>query len=574
MALALAAVPGLKSWEYRRPFCWGVMAAAAEARPETAEEGAAADAGPHTNASVGAASATAGGGHVALFYAYVRVPEPESMARQQRSVCASLGLTGRVRIAAEGINGLLFGTPTAVAAYRAHNDAPGSLFPHLQYKLSVADTDPFDGELFVRVASEITATGPVMQTHLPTALGGSGGRHLTPQEFHAAVVAANRADSGDEEDDGNDSEKEGQKKKKRKRVVIDTRNAYETSVGTFRGAIDPKIRTFAQFPSWVEANKSRLDGADVFMFCTGGIRCEKASGYLRSLGVAASVNQLAGGVHSYLEVFSEEARAAGLRTVGRAPGCDEDGKGGASSSSSSSSAGSNGTLAGEPSPDCLWKGVNYTFDKRFASPSAGGHGRVGKCCYCGDTWSTLDADVVCKVCKDQLLVCPTCRDACRKAADREAGRKEENREGEEEDRAEGCSVSPAADRAPLTGGVNFQRRLHAEAASVYLCVEHNILSDTKWRTYLDDAAAHARRRGGARQEARLRAALTRIHRQIGVQVAHSKRKGRQGRARRRRFQTQMERVGEWLGLAAVAGEEIEEDDWVPFFPLLNLWEEV
>ena len=128
----------------------------------------------------------------------------------------------------------------------------------------------------------------------------------------------------------------------------------------------------------------QLDGADVYMYCTGGIRCEKASTYLRSLGVAASVNQLAGGIHSYLAAFSEEAKAAGVRTHGKPPGVDEVGAdkagevgeaGEASeagerraaavgSSSDEQAGGPEGRPKGEPTGACLWRGVNYTFDQR------------------------------------------------------------------------------------------------------------------------------------------------------------------------------------------------------------------
>ena len=183
------------------------------------------------------------------------------------------------------------------------------------------DGDPMGGELYVRVTDELTATGDTVKPHLPTVLGGAGGKHLCAHDFHEALSGpAGSADAPATAGAPSLSER-------RRRVVIDTRNHFETAVGSFEGAIDPKIRTFSQFPSWVEANLEQLDGADVYMYCTGGIRCEKASGYLRSLGVAASVNQLAGGIHSYLAAYSDEARAAGVRTLGKAPGVEKEGLG-------------------------------------------------------------------------------------------------------------------------------------------------------------------------------------------------------------------------------------------------------
>ena len=112
------------------------------------------------------------------------------------------------------------------------------------------------------------------------------------------------------------------------------------------------------------------------MYCTGGIRCEKASGYLRSLGVAASVNQLSGGIHSYLAAFSEEARAAGVRTLGKPPGVGERGEEGAGEERAGEEGGGEGEeaaaamssssdgKAGGQAGGCLWRGVNYAFDQR------------------------------------------------------------------------------------------------------------------------------------------------------------------------------------------------------------------
>ena len=255
---------------------------------------------------------------VVLFYKYVRIEDTSAAEEAQRLLCTRLGLTGRVRLAGEGINGHLAGTAAAVAEYQRHNDGD-ALFREIQYKLSQAEGCPFGGELFLRVTSEITSTGPQMQHALPTALGGKGGQHLCAQEFHQAVLRCQQDASPsppDAADAADDADAAGPLPRKRKSVLIDTRNHYETAVGTFAGAVDPKLRTFAQFPGWIAANQSRLKDADVYLFCTGGIRCEKASAHLQSLGLANSVSQLAGGIHSYLEEFSPEARGAGLRTAG------------------------------------------------------------------------------------------------------------------------------------------------------------------------------------------------------------------------------------------------------------------
>jgi len=129
------------------------------------------------------------------------------------------------------------------------------------------------------------------------------------------------------------------------------------------------------------------------------------------------------------------------------------------------------------------------------------------------------------------------------------------------------------------GGVNFRQRLHAEAHSVFLCIEHHVLSDDGWRVYLDRAAQHAAARG---QRAQFVAAVERAHRQLGEQVEASRRKAqssgrsRTGRDRRRRLETQMGRVAEWLA-ATAAGDGTAttraDEAFAPFFPLLGIWDE-
>lgn len=188
---------------------------------------------------------------VALFYQYVPLADPESTAADLSALASSRHLTGRIRVAREGVNGHLSGPPSQIASL-ASSLSSLPPFSSLQFKLSRSPFDPFHGELLVRVVGEITACGAVMGAALPASLGGNGGEHLSPRAFHEAVKPAPCGEAG-----------EG-----RRKVLIDTRNHYETSVGTFRGAVVPHLRTFAQFPGWVAANESLLKGADVYMFCT------------------------------------------------------------------------------------------------------------------------------------------------------------------------------------------------------------------------------------------------------------------------------------------------------------------
>mmetsp|Transcript_39383 Transcript_39383/g.88061 ORF Transcript_39383/g.88061 Transcript_39383/m.88061 type:complete len:507 (+) Transcript_39383:260-1780(+) len=387
---------------------------------------------------------------VALFYKYCTVCDPESTAASQEELCTSLGLTGRVRIAGEGINGLLAGAPESLRKYCAEMDSRPP-FDSIHYKLSAAEADPFEGELFCRVAQEITATGPQMKAVDPTKPGATG-QHLSPREFHEAVLrcrADNERLAAAEPGAKSENEAGGEAEARPRAVLIDTRNHYETAVGGFAGSVDPKLRSFAQFPGWVEANREELRGCDVFLYCTGGVRCEKASGYLASLGVARSVSQLAGGIHAYLEEFCPEARGAGLRTVGALPGeslansaarptgpagAVYEGEGEGSSAQVSAPPVSPpshsprpediaGAVPGAvPGTACQWEGANFSFDARGGGGLAGACGsKAGsKCSYCGQPWHELSAQVVCAVCKDQVLVCPPCREDCRRRAAEEA----------------------------------------------------------------------------------------------------------------------------------------------------------
>jgi UPF0176 protein len=88
-------------------------------------------------------------------------------------------------------------------------------------------------------------------------------------------------------------------------IVIDTRNGYEVALGTFKGALDPATSSFSEFPGWAQMHRDELTGRKVAMFCTGGIRCEKATAYVRSLGIE-EVFHLKGGILKYLEEVPQE----------------------------------------------------------------------------------------------------------------------------------------------------------------------------------------------------------------------------------------------------------------------------
>lgn len=506
---------------------------------------------------------------VNLFYKYVSLPYTTAEAESQRAVCERLKLTGRIRLAAEGINGHLAGCPESLKAYREHNEGTAH-FTGVHYKVSEANHCPFGGEFFVRIASEITAAGPQMRDASLTTMEESDETHLSAREFHEAVLRCQK-----QQECGG-----------KKQVLIDTRNHYETAVGRFEGAVDPKLRTFSQFPGWVAANKESLQGADVYMYCTGGIRCEKASVYLSSLGIASSVSQLAGGIHAYLAEYSSEAREAGVKTTGFAPGQQNRIEDVVESLSTEKPAQKKPRVAEDKDncqpAGCLWRGANYTFDDRYSSRLAGGSGSFGKCCYCGTSWSTISADVVCSVCCDQILVCESCRLDCVKRSTNKV-KNDSNSAAMIKPESNVLNVEKVYDsnnhqpKPPppdvvRAKGVNFSKRIEAEQKSVYLCTEHNLLSDG-WRGFLSRAEA---------QDLTLKSlesALMQLHKQL---IAS---KGRGGKARRRNLQAQIDRVTVFLEERGVHVQEVngkivteaaqdhpDDEEWAAFFPLLNLWD--
>eukprot|EP00501_MAST-03F_sp_TOSAG23-6_P002223 GSMAST32.ASY1.ANO1.2323.1 assembled CDS len=172
---------------------------------------------------------------VILFYKYHNVDNVDEVSKSQTEICKKLKLSGRIRLAKEGINGLLSGLPKHTREYRdiLKKDARFG-DGNIQFKISRAVKCPFDGKLFIRQCSEITSTGTEMKRFLP---------NLPYQSKN----------------------KKNKKNKKNRQILIDTRNHYEVAVGSFKGAINPKIRCFAQFPEWVNSNKEQLIDADVYM---------------------------------------------------------------------------------------------------------------------------------------------------------------------------------------------------------------------------------------------------------------------------------------------------------------------
>jgi UPF0176 protein len=214
---------------------------------------------------------------VAAFYQFAALPDFADLREPLRAICADLGLRGSVLLAHEGINGTLAGSEAGIDAL-IDELRGGALFScrldHLELKCSTASEMPFL-HLKIRLKKEIVTLGdpdtdPTRQV----------GIYVDPADWNALIA----------DDDT---------------LVIDTRNAFEVAMGTFDGAVDPGLRSFGQFKDFVAAKLDPAKHTKIAMFCTGGIRCEKASSYLLSRGFA-DVYHLKGGILKYLEEVPEQ----------------------------------------------------------------------------------------------------------------------------------------------------------------------------------------------------------------------------------------------------------------------------
>ncbi|WP_102223968.1 oxygen-dependent tRNA uridine(34) hydroxylase TrhO [Acidimangrovimonas sediminis] len=209
---------------------------------------------------------------VAALYHFTPFADPAALRAPLLALCEAGGVRGTLLLAPEGINGTIAGPREGIDDVLAHvRGLPGCAA--LGWKESHAETMPF-GRMKVRLKREIVSMGQPQVDPV-----GAVGRYVAPAEWNALISAPDVA-------------------------VIDTRNAYEVAIGSFAGAVDPGTDRFRDFPAWWQANRARFEGKRIAMFCTGGIRCEKATAYLRSEG-SAEVFHLQGGILKYLEEVPE-----------------------------------------------------------------------------------------------------------------------------------------------------------------------------------------------------------------------------------------------------------------------------
>ncbi len=210
---------------------------------------------------------------VAALYRFVQIDTPETLRDPLLDQMTELGIKGTMLLAPEGINGTVAGRRTAIEALLAwlKNDAR---FRDLSHKESICHEMPF-ARAKVKLKAEIVTMG--VDGIDPNRIVGT---YVEPKDWNALICDPDV-------------------------VVIDTRNDYEVEVGTFNQAINPDISTFREFPAFVDKELDPARTPKVAMFCTGGIRCEKSTAYLKECGFE-EVYHLQGGILKYLEEVPEE----------------------------------------------------------------------------------------------------------------------------------------------------------------------------------------------------------------------------------------------------------------------------
>jgi UPF0176 protein len=211
---------------------------------------------------------------VAALYRFANFTQPEMLQPQIAAWCAEHGLKGTILVATEGVNGTVAGTEAGIDAVVAHlRTLPGCA--ELDVKYSHANEMPFY-RMKVRLKKEIVTLGvdgidPKREV----------GTYVQPEDWNALISDPDT-------------------------VLIDTRNDYEVAIGTFEGAVDPRTKSFSEFPEWFRTHREELAaGKTKFaMFCTGGIRCEKSTAFLKAEGIN-DVYHLEGGILRYLENIPE-----------------------------------------------------------------------------------------------------------------------------------------------------------------------------------------------------------------------------------------------------------------------------
>jgi UPF0176 protein len=201
------------------------------------------------------------------YYKYVNIESPEEFTRNHLEYCQNLRLRGRILVASEGINGTCSGTYEQTGKYMCDmkND---KRFSDMEFKIDDVSTHVFK-KLHVRYKKELV-TFRLPEDIDPNVLSG---RHLSPKQWYQKML-----------EDGV--------------IILDGRTDYEFDLGHFKNAIRPPVKSFREFPTWVENEFSKFKDKKILTYCTAGVRCEKLSGFLLKEGFK-EVYQLQGGIINY-----------------------------------------------------------------------------------------------------------------------------------------------------------------------------------------------------------------------------------------------------------------------------------
>ena len=205
---------------------------------------------------------------VASFYKYAEIDDPQKFQNEQLELCKSLNLKGRIMVGKEGINGSIYGTADSIKEYRKKikNNSP---FSDMEFKEQATDKCAFR-KLFVRLRKEIVNFGLDVDIKKTA-------RHISPKELKESLD--NKEDI----------------------VLLDVRNDYEAKIGKFKNAVTLSIGNFREFSQLLEGMRG-LKEKRIVAYCTGGIRCEKASAFLKESGFK-NVSQLKGGILNFANEF-------------------------------------------------------------------------------------------------------------------------------------------------------------------------------------------------------------------------------------------------------------------------------
>jgi len=281
---------------------------------------------------------------VAALYQFIPLPQFQTLKEPLEDLCNNLGIKGILLLAHEGINGTVAGSREAIDTLHTFLEQH---FDGLEYKESWAEKMPFH-RLKVRLKKEIVTLGTAVNPCQTV------GTYVKPQDWNALISEPDV-------------------------LVIDARNEYEIKIGAFRGALNPKTQTFTEFPEFVKTLDKRKHRR-VAMYCTGGIRCEKASSYMLSQGFD-QVYHLQGGILKYIEKVQPE--------------------------------------------DSLWEGECFVFDGRVA---VGHNLELGQARSCYGCRLPLSAEEITSPLYERGVSCPHCYDQTspeRKRATRERQKQED-----------------------------------------------------------------------------------------------------------------------------------------------------